>query len=124
MRYAHLHVECQFFFIFDQVSWSKFPSKYIQNYVFLSGFIRRVKQAQTFNFWSSTFEKISKILKNLKCFGLFYDIALFFLALKILQSCRKKGCFYEVSAFFKDYSSSLFLRISISLHPTRHTIGQ
>jgi hypothetical protein len=50
--------------IFDQVSWSNFPPKYIQSYFFLISFNRRVKQAQTFNFWNSTIEKISKILKN------------------------------------------------------------
>jgi hypothetical protein len=60
--------------IFDQVSWSKNQQKNIQCYFFLSSIIRRVKQAQIFNFCTSTLEKISKILKNFDFFAFFFDL--------------------------------------------------
>jgi hypothetical protein len=41
---------------------------------FLSGFVRRVKQAQTNYFWTSTFKEISRILKNFEFFGLFFGL--------------------------------------------------
>jgi hypothetical protein len=41
---------------------------------FLSSFIRRNQQAQIFNFWTSTFEKISKILNFFEFFGHFFDL--------------------------------------------------
>jgi hypothetical protein len=58
-----------------------------------SSFIRRDKQAQIFNFWTSTFEKISKILKLFEFFGHFSDLRgrdARPSALKILVSSRIK----------------------------------
>jgi hypothetical protein len=74
--------------LFDQVSWSNFPPKYIQNYFFLLGFVKRVKQAQTFNCWTSTLEKFSKILIFFFLFSIF-QAEVQPSAHKILQSCWK-----------------------------------
>jgi hypothetical protein len=114
MRYAHLSVECQFLknfiwskvVIFDQVSWSNFQS--ISKVIFfLSGFKRRVKQAQTFNFWTSTFEKISKILKNFDFFSTF-ESETRPSALKILESRSTKVIPNECPQLLRSQLSSIF----------------
>jgi hypothetical protein len=78
----------------------------------------RFKQAQTFNFWTSTFEKISKILKNFDFFGLFSALFSTFetearpSALKILKSRRTKVVLNKGLQLFK-LQLFLFLHISI-----------
>jgi hypothetical protein len=83
--------------------------------IFLSIIIRRVEQAQKFNFWTSIFEKISKILENFGFFGLFQPFRPFSTS-KLCKVVEQK-LFLTSVRIFQDHSSSKLLRISISLHP-------
>jgi hypothetical protein len=84
MRYGHLNVGRVSIFeetIFSQ-KWSfliKYPGKISdqsssQIIFFLSSFIRRVEQAQKFEFWMPIFEKIYKKTEKFRLFGLFFDL--------------------------------------------------
>jgi hypothetical protein len=61
MRYGHLNVECLFLFFSQKLSiLIKCPGENSQQSIskvifFSSSFIRRDKEAQIFNFWTSTF---------------------------------------------------------------------
>jgi hypothetical protein len=112
----HLNVECRFLKkLFFSQKWSflikclgRTSHESISKVIFfLSVFIRHIKQAQTFNSWTSAFEEISKMLKNFEARPS---------ALKIMKSLEQKLFLISVRIFC-DYSSSQFLRISISLHP-------
>jgi hypothetical protein len=88
----------------------------------LSGFIRRVKQAQTFNFWTSTFEKISKILK-LREFFRYSRPRRGHPNSKIWKVVEQKFFLMSVRNFC-DYSSLKFLSLKFShsktLQPNLH----
>jgi hypothetical protein len=70
----------------------KFQKSRSKAYFFSSSFIRRDKQAQKFNFWTSTFEKVSKILIFLSFLAILsiFEAKARPFALKILKSCRIK----------------------------------
>jgi hypothetical protein len=106
MRYAHLNVECPFLKkLFFSQKWSyliKCPGQTSHESIskvifFLSGFIRLVRQAQIFNFWTSTFEKITKTLKKFRLFWTCVKLAELTHPLKkfgnriLLEDARKSG---------------------------------
>jgi hypothetical protein len=80
------------------------PYKRIR-FFFLLGFMRRVKQTQTFNFWTSTFEKNSKILNFLAFFSTFEAKAR---PSTILKSRRTKVVPNECPQLFRLQLSSIF----------------
>jgi hypothetical protein len=89
--------------------------------LFLSGLIRRVKQAQTFNFWTTTFEKIFKTLKNFTFLAFFrpFRPGRGHQHSKFCKVVEQK--LFPISfRIFKVHSSSQILRISISLHPNAY----
>jgi hypothetical protein len=92
MRYARLNVECL-------LLKKKLFTKVYPKLFFSSDINGRVKQAQIFNFWTTTFEKKSKIVKNFDFFGLFstFEAKARPSALKNLQNCRTIVVSYKCS---------------------------